>query len=711
MSVYEITLQTDLWLKAHIHTPTEGGPTATELEVLESTEPTLPSRIELLSPSGWDSWDPGDRVYIIALQRWHGGFSPLYQKGVLGIRDDGTIALDTAAGPHASVVPEFAWKLVCDTRMLVDGDGTVSSVARKHWLNALYHGKLAEAHLALDWLEQLKEPGIDPTLLAARAIEHHKVNLAVAESEKGYSPFFSSPTSPSNFLTVAASTVARSGNAEAAAALVRVFLEDLHSEDFQANPWRQSALAKLLLTPATDENTQTLGAMLGDSLKADGFVLNAIAQIPGTPVDELLWRINQNSETYGAEPDDVWKALACRNDPRLRPYLMERYVGPGAPTPWLQPTRDAEDLRRSAWECLAAMPVAPEDRAREIRALAKAIVSGDDIPIRYFGHILQPEDVDMAEELSQVRIEHTGRREMFYRNIICKIPAPAFIPLLKSWSEDGATAWLVEGLVDFGEAEAAFELAREGMKAPLEADRFNYMNMYQEAGSRLYMIAALARTPYKAQALAWLDEFALVREWEEKIRAILGKAVYKNENLIRSISFQALLTRTQADPESTLSELRQIYDDDDSLRPGVALCLYALGDSRGMADVTRYREGRDERGDEFAWAHEIILRMKSPLLDALLLERIRHNRGHELILVNSKPPLVERLGAPLLQAVLEHLEGEDPLARRNALYAGHVTVGPGLRTSCDISRAAVEKTRAWNLALLRTRIATIQSRN
>jgi hypothetical protein len=237
------------------------------------------------------------------------------------------------------------------------------------------------------------------------------------------------------------------------------------------------------------------------------------------------------------------------------------------------------------------------------------------------------------------------------------------------------------------------------------------MNMYQEAGSRLYMIAALARTPYKAQALAWLDEFALVREWEEKIRAILGKAVYKNENLIRSISFQALLTRTQADPESTLSELRQIYDDDDSLRPGVALCLYALGDSRGMADVTRYREGRDERGDEFAWAHEIILRMKSPLLDALLLERIRHNRGHELILVNSKPPLVERLGAPLLQAVLEHLEGEDPLARRNALYAGHVTVGPGLRTSFDISRAAVEKTRAWNLALLRTRIATIQSRN
>jgi len=279
---------------------------------------------------------------------------------------------------HALSVPidgtssggDLDWEVMCDTRLLVERDGDISGALRDKWLARLYQGTPREAYCALNWLEQLREPTIDPLALATSVVRHFKRYTQSGDHD-----------SHGHYLLLyqeAASAVIRMKHAQAAKLLVDVFWEDQESLQVLRANSTDCLVVQLLLIPPSDENAISLGVLLGSRLETRAELVDAIAKVPGDSVQRLIWRFIDDPERHGVDDtwtlEALWRGLAARNDPDLVPYLQAAVLEPDEPVLGVPVAGKIADLKATATKyCLAAIPQVQEQESVPLADLTKML--------------------------------------------------------------------------------------------------------------------------------------------------------------------------------------------------------------------------------------------------------------------------------------------------------------------------------------------------
>jgi hypothetical protein len=242
-------------------------------------------------------------------------------------------------------------------RSLVDQDGVLPDAKRDAWLERLYTGSARESRMALILLEQLSAPNIDPATLAAAVLRHFEALSDSEDRRHGEHEFL-------NLYQAAAQNIARSGDDVAAKVMANLYFTDRTSTHMLAANDTDCLVVPLLLTPPNDHNVERLAALLGNRLESRRLLVASIAQTPGEPVGELLWRMLESPGDYGIADswplEEVWSGLAARKDPRLRAYLRARVLDPEVPDVGVKLSSRIEDLKQTALRLYHAIP-APEE--------------------------------------------------------------------------------------------------------------------------------------------------------------------------------------------------------------------------------------------------------------------------------------------------------------------------------------------------------------
>jgi hypothetical protein len=617
---YKIALYTDAWVRARVleTRDAENHQCAITLEVQASTDPHLPKIITLVTVRHDEFWEVGDQLYQIALRRDGDVFATLRMVRNAYYK----IQRESVVGNHTA--EDLGWEWFCDMRLLVDQDGVAPDALRDKWLDRIRWGSPEEARLAIEWLEQLKEPNIDPMVLATSVLEHfEQLPNQVRGGRQG--SYFRSLYVP------AASTIARLGDTESAEIMARIYWEDKTSLRILRGSQVERVIVKVLLVPPSEDNVNYLESLLGSSFDADAYIISSFVHTPGEPMRELLWRIIEAPQAYGIRTirplEEVWRGLASQNDPDLRAYLKTHVLEPDVPNLGIKIADKTADktkaLKKKAREYYHAIPPSEKERVEDVRELAEQIVAGNLDLCQYLRRLLRPEDRKLSEILAHAQIEGAYYRTYFLQHIVEKIPDPAFVPLLKSWSKKEIDSWVVKALIDCGEESEAFKLAVAHLQEPLQTEEIG--TLHRGLWERVALIQALLETRYKTQVLEWVRACFSEQEAEEPWMKSLREVLQTDDQWIRPMRFSILLAYAKGDRKRALPALRNAFKNEKELRMNVAMCLYYLGDNRGIEYVDAFRLHREELPYvQLKRFYSTIRYLEDPALDALALERLQH---------------------------------------------------------------------------------------
>lgn len=366
-----------------------------------------------------------------------------------------------------------------------------------------------------------------------------------------------------------------------------------------------------------------------------------------------------------------------------------------------------EDLKQSARNSYHAIPTSEEERAADVRDLAEAIAAGDSSLCGYLAGLLRPEDANLAEVLAKAAIGQGGARHQFVRDIVGVIPDPAFVPALRSWSEEDMDSGTIKALADCGGVEVAVGLLVARLQEPLPAD--DQAELSKEIVLRATLLSALVDSDAVDIVRPYVRASFSPQETESPCLPAFRAALRVEDASIRQARFGLVLTFTKADPRNALPILIDEYRRDIMGQSILAILLHHLGDNRGQGYLNELSTGRHEptRTQE-QLSFEAIRTMANPSLDELVLDRFRRSglSGVEFWYYDSV--FIDRLGAPLLRLLLVALN--EPATSPGALTVCEHYLAQDFEYDELDPRVVRESALSTCRDAIRRRLADLQSR-
>lgn len=679
-TLYESTVDSDAWVRAGVLNSRETKPSEfnTELgeryypevtlEIFEATDRSIPNTIDTPISNASELWAVGDGDRFLALTRQKGAYvhqwTPDYK-----LQKDGQVdPFPYLSG--ALVSDTFLWRLMRDTRLLVDGDGEVPTAVRTHWEGVSQDGSPAEVLLALEWLAQLKVSNIDNMALAKNVVRHY-TELSALVSENLGVDYKDRAHVLNRLFSAVVSDISRTQHVEAARMLEDLYWQDQSSHHFL----NYTRIAPLLAVPATEEQLSKLASLLGKRITLLDPDMKLLARIPGKSVDDLLWAINMAPEEHGVSDlslvAPLWEGLTRRGDLRIRDYFRAVIQGGEFPGQRFTDPNFASSVKKEAIRNYTLLPRSAEAHEAEMRWLATEGAAGNFTCLSLLARMLRPHDSHLVPLLAKA----TPTRDYFLKEIILRIPDPAFVPLLESWESEAPSAEMIRAFLACGETQHALDLAMVHMATPVpEAKPDALATVLRE---RAGLIVAFVEAGNTESALAWIEStFSIERlQRYERILQAAFTEMHPEDVLydLHRACLDVALVYPGLDKKRAVPWLRWYRDTGESFEAFASLGLMVSGEEGGETQPDTIQE-YVESTTPFMRAVPYLLRMNHPQLKSLVLRYFEQDlEGFDRWVED--PDDYRRLGPPFLKLLVDALESGNIRRRSEAMAACAAVLG------------------------------------
>jgi hypothetical protein len=340
------------------------------------------------------------------------------------------------------------------------------------------------------------------------------------------------------------------------------------------------------------------------------------------------------------------------------------------------------------------------NREQMMRNYIASIKAGRYELIARMGFQLQDSDIQFLPEfveISETVPIHTV--SMFINFVVMRFPSVDYIPFLKTnfqRAQNQESNWWIRDLIlaldRCGGTEDALQYARIMLQKPIPLN--DARGREEQWRSKQSFVDLLSKIEHPSVTNIVSDYYQLIHP--DTLREHLGamgewmSLEYTCVNWTES----GVPALTRIDPDRARPALEILYEDGNAAdQYAAALCLYALGDSRGSEYISAFRNLADRTLEGYAdrlgqdiganYPVEVAYRLNSPAVDDLVMERLRVSLRGDGYAVYNRRDFVERLGPESIDLLIDALQDTNTVISGHAFSACRELFTPRLMDRTD----------------------------